>query len=447
MPGSHRVAPEVRAVLPRGFMRRLALIAAAGLVLRVLCVAFLGPGNEGPLPGDVAYFHVIANLLADGAGYVNPRAVAEGIPGIPSAEHPPLWPLLLAGASELGFTGPVSHRLVGCPVGAAVIVLVGLLGRRVGGEPVGLVAAGATALFPSFIAADGSLMSETLYGGLVGAVLLAALRLRDRPSLPRAAVVGAAIGLAALTRAEAVALLAILVLPLVLRLEPGRRLAIGAVALGTVLVVLAPWAIRNTTTFDRPVLVSTNDGSAILGANCDLTYGGRQVGFWTPACFQPVSSANEGIQAARWRSDGLRYAADHPVRLLGVVVPVRLLRTLGVWAPLRDDNVPEGRVEAVSRAGQAVYYLLLLPLGAVGAVMLRRSGQGGTLLVLLAPLILMLLVTIATYGYARFRHVGELALVVLASYAMVELSRRRGSARAPRRASAPCAPRIKATRG
>jgi len=427
-------------------MRRLALIAAAGLVLRVLCVAFLGPGNEGPLPGDVAYFHVMANLLADGVGYVNPRTVAEGMGEIPSAEHPPLWPLLLAGASEVGFTGPVSHRLVGAPVGAAVIVVVGLLGRRVGGDPVGLVAAGATALFPSFIAADGSLMSETLYGGLVGAVLLAALRLRERPSLPRAAVMGAAVGLAALTRAEAVALLVILVLPLILRLEPRRRLAIGAVVVGAALVVLAPWAIRNTTTFDRPVLVSTNDGSAILGANCDLTYGGPQLGFWTPACFQPVSSANEGLQAARWRSDGLRYAADHPARLLGVVVPVRLLRTLGVWAPLSEDNVPEGRVAAVSRAGQVLYYLLLLPLGVGGMLMLGRSGRGQTLLILSSPLILMLAVTVSTYGYARFRHVGEVALVVFASFAAVQLSRRRESDRAPRRASAPCAPSSEATR-
>ena len=130
-----------------------------------------------------------------------------------------------------------------------------------------------------------------------------------------------------------------------------------------------------------------------------------------------------------------------------MVIPARLLRTLSLWAPLRDADVPEGRVEALSRVGQGLYYLLLLPLGAAGAVMLRRRGQGGTLLVLSAPLILMLATTAVTLGQARFRHVGEVALVVLASFAAVQLNRRRESARAPRRASAPCARWSEATRG
>ena len=85
----------------------------------------------------------------------------------------------------------------GCLVGALVIVVVGLLGRRVGGPRVGLIAAALTALYPHLLAADVSLMSESLYALVVGIVLLLAYRLMDRPTLAAGAALG---GLYALLR-------------------------------------------------------------------------------------------------------------------------------------------------------------------------------------------------------------------------------------------------------
>ena len=43
-------------------------------------------------------------------------------------------------------------------------MIVALLGRRLAGERAGLIAAGIAAIYPTLIAADGALMSETLYG-------------------------------------------------------------------------------------------------------------------------------------------------------------------------------------------------------------------------------------------------------------------------------------------
>ena len=51
-------------------------------------------------------------------------------------------------------------------------MLVGLLGRRAGGERLGLLAAGLCAVYPLMIAVDGALMSETLYGPLIAVALL-----------------------------------------------------------------------------------------------------------------------------------------------------------------------------------------------------------------------------------------------------------------------------------
>ncbi len=63
-------------------------------------------------------------------------------------------------------------------------MLIALIGKRIGGERVGLIAAAAiAALYPLFVAADGAPMSESLYGLLIAASLLVALMLRERHSV------------------------------------------------------------------------------------------------------------------------------------------------------------------------------------------------------------------------------------------------------------------------
>ncbi len=54
----------------------------------------------------------------------------------------------------------------------------------------------------------------------------------------------------------------------------------SAVAALAFVVVLTPWTVRNWMVFDQPVLISTNSGSAVAGANCAETYYGDQLGGW-----------------------------------------------------------------------------------------------------------------------------------------------------------------------
>ena len=78
------------------------------------------------------------------------------------------------GTDTASITGAVAdiHRGVGCLCGATVVVFVGLLGRRIGDWRVGLVGAAIAALYPHFITLDGDLMSEPLYGVIVGGLVL-----------------------------------------------------------------------------------------------------------------------------------------------------------------------------------------------------------------------------------------------------------------------------------
>jgi 4-amino-4-deoxy-L-arabinose transferase-like glycosyltransferase len=413
------------------FGGRLAAILAGAFVVR-LVYTIAGPGNaysEGPL-GDFFFFHTIANLLADGQGFIAPYTLEELGRVEPTAEHPPLWPLVLGAASEVGGNGLLSHRLVGVPFGVATVGLLGLIGRRLGGEKAGLIVAAIAACHPLLIGADGSLMSETLYGMFVAAALLLTLRLIDGPALRTAAALGIAIGLGALTRGEALALLPLLVAPAAWVAGKGtrERLAIGGVALAAAALVVSPWTIRNWTTFDRPVLVSTNDSTVLTGANCDATYRGRDLGWWRVDCRSPIRERNEAEQAAIWRDEGIEYAREHAGRL-PVVIPVRVLRTWGVYQPRRMIREAEGRDRTIETLGTLVYFLLLVP-AVLGAILLRR--RGAPLWVLLVPPAVVTIVTVLGYGYPRFRHSADLVIVVLAGLAIAHLAdRRRARAQAP----------------
>jgi hypothetical protein len=272
-----------------------------------------------------------------------------------------------------------------------------------------VIAAGLAAVYPIFVGADTSLMSETLYGLGIALTLLLAYRMLERPRPARALALGAVLGATALTRPECLMLLPLLVLPAALRGGQGWPARLALVCAATALVI-APWTIRNWRVFDRPVLVSTNDGTVLRGANCHHSYFGKDMGFWYVYCLAvPRDFRNEAVFTARWRRDGLDFAVHHAGRL-AVVVPVRILRTFDFWQPRRQVLFAEGRNIWVERAGVAMYYALL-PFAIFGALTLRR--RHALLWPLLAPFAMVVATSVIAYGYTKFRYPAEVPLVVL----------------------------------
>jgi 4-amino-4-deoxy-L-arabinose transferase-like glycosyltransferase len=397
----------------RPFWFWLAGILALAVAIRVPYTLLVAPWP--PLIfNDEAYYSTLANLIADGQGFVRPgEALGEGI-SVPTAERAPLYPFTLAGLAELGVTGADSRRLLGTLTGAGVVLTLGLLGRRLAGPRAGLFAAGLAALYPTLIAADGALMTESLYGFLAALSLLAAYRLVDSPSVGRAIVLGAPLGLAALVRAEALLLLVLLLVPLIRHRARWRAAIAVCLAFG---VVLAPWTIRNWSVFDRPVLVATEGGETLAGANCRDSYYGDRIGAWTVDCLHFSGRGNEAVELNEEGRRGIRYALDHLQRV-PVVLAVRLARTWGVYSPFQ---VPEGRERWVMNMG-AVIFFLLVPPAIYGFVLLRRRGVAVWILV--SPFVTVTLTTLLSYGSVRFRHSAELPLVVLAAVALDRLASR-----------------------
>ena len=387
----------------RGFERRLALIALAGLAVRV---AYAVHNRDYTVQGDALTFHLEGGYVAGGDGFHN---ITDGAP---TAEHPPLHILLIALVDLLGGHSFLSQRIVLCVVGTGSVVLIGLAGRLLGGERLGLLAAAVAAVYPMLWLADGSLMSETTYALFISAALVCALAYRRGPSVRLAAALGALIALAALTRGEGLALLVLVGLPVTWR----RWRHLAAVVLAAV-VVLAPWTVRNLTTFERPFLISTNSESLWAGTNCERTYYTDQVGAWVLACYGPAPSGDESEQAVVYRDRGLRYMRHHLGRL-PVVVAARLGRLWDVFQPWSQGTFfsgLEGRRPGATHFGLVVYWVLL-PLAIAGALLLRARRH--ELWILLAPVLMVTLVGATTYGTTRFRMAAEPSIVLLAAVAL-----------------------------
>ena len=271
-------------------------------------------------------------------------------------------------------------------------------------------------------------------------MLLAALWMLERPTVARAAVLGVAVALAALTRGEGLALI-LLALPLCRRGGPGTGARVAA-TIGACAVVIAPWAIHSSAMMDRPVLLSTNAGSALAGANCPSTYrAGPLQGSWDLSCLvasvgRGGLSRNEAVQSGRWRREATDYARDHAGRV-PLVVLVRELRTWSLWKPrdsIRLDAFVFGQPLRWGWWTLASTWAVLL-LAAYGGVLLGRRSRA-QLAVLAAPILLVIAFTAVTYGASRFRAAAEIPLVVLAALSAVELAGRIARRIGRRRAAA-----------
>lgn len=410
----------------RHFTTALAGAAVVALAVRLMNVFWWRPTTDRAgylgyrLGGDAFYYHHQANALADGKFFINPiRYVLEGGGEVASAGHPPLYSTYLALWSLVGLDSVTTHRVASGFLGVAAVVVVGVVGRRIGGAAVGLVAAGIVAIYPFMWINDGMLMSESLVVLIAAWVLFAAYAFIESPDLRRAMLFGLACAAGALTRTELVLLFPLLVLPLALlaRTRPTRervRLVVAAGLVGT--VAIAPWIAFNMARFDEPVLLSTGIGNTLAYGSCDETYYGRNIGYYAVCFTGPYPQTDdESRRDLAPRDAALDYISDHVSRV-PLVVAARIGRVWGLFKPGQTtyyDWWIEGRGRAPSWISLYAYYLML-PFAIGGLVVLwRRRRQ-----LVLPILVLVIIATFAaatTFGIPRYRAPAEVGIVLAAA--------------------------------
>jgi 4-amino-4-deoxy-L-arabinose transferase-like glycosyltransferase len=489
-PRARTATARVPAVRDRRRWLLLALPIVIGLVIRLVylwgvqrsqCPAAwwdggtAAPGTVYRCPGDSYVYHYGANLLAQGKGFVIPTdfRVSGGTIARAGADHPPLFTLLLAMFSFVGAKSWLWHEHVVVALGAVNIFLTGLLGRRVASrflsegraQWVGFVAAMFMAVYPYVWLSDVMVLSETLAMTANLAVALLCYRVLRDQSWGWIVALGAAAGAAALVRAEMVLLGPLLILPMLLRVkvlsfrQQAARIAVaGVVMLG----VLTPWLYRNMTIYNNPVTMSTGTGITLANTNCDDTYYGGGLGFWSFNCIHPLPwtlpadqlRATDPDQLRTWvtqagidapadatpdqlvdlllahaqtadqsddevflRAVGMDYLKDHLDRL-PVVVSARFGRMWGLYRPAQQLTIEdgEGRPKDAAEVGLVIFYpLMVLAIG--GTVVLARRRE--PLLPLLVPVGIVTFAAITAFGQSRYRAPAEPLMMVLAAVGLM----------------------------
>lgn len=407
----------------RRFWTVLGLIVVVAVAVRIVFVLTVAQHDDGFY--DAAYYQLQADANADGRWFTNPFPFVEN-PG-PAADHPPLTAIVLTPVSALWRTDNVLQmRFLMSALGVGVVVIIGLLGRQIGGNRVGWSAATLAAVYPYLWVNDGLIMSETLAAGLTAAAVLLTYRLRARPGVAVAVGLGVVCGLAALTRAELALLAPLLVIPTAAALRSlntSTRAMLAVVVLAVTAIVVAPWTLWNWARFDEPVLISTNEGIALLGSSCPNVFYGAATGLTDLRCLpDPPPAGDQSVQSRVYRDDALEYIGNHSARVPFVLL-ARAGRTWSVFRPadMLTVNEGEGRPRWVTGLGLAFYYpMVVLAIGGL-VIRIRRRASVWPLIV---PAVVVTVGTLIAYGQTRFRVPAEPSIVVLAAFALVALSDR-----------------------
>lgn len=421
----------------RNFRRWLVAITLLGLAVRLVYILVERAGPDfhaapGVVGGDAFFYHKGAQLFRE-HGFISPHAFHFENRIEPAADHPPLYLIWLAIPSFFDILSPLSHMVWSALLGTVTIVLVGLLGRIVAGDRVGLVAAFLAAIYPNIWSHDGFLVSETMAIAMVTLTLLLAYRYAAEPTTGRAFVMGLAGALAALSRAELALLFPLALIPLIVRVreQTGRERFRRLVAAGmAALIPIAPWVGFNLVRFERPVLLSSGFEVTLRSATCDETYYGEFTGYWSARCAEELRGTvitpemDQSEEAVEFRRAAFEYLGDNLDRL-PVVILARWGRITGLWKPSQQvslEQFPEGRERWVAWTALSMWYPLGL-LAIAGAVVLRR--RRALLFPLLAMPIAVWFTITVMFATTRYRATAETTIVVLAAVAIDAFLRRR----------------------
>jgi asparagine N-glycosylation enzyme membrane subunit Stt3 len=235
----------------------LALIAVLGLGVRAYAVA---TPVANPADDSHAYYALSKALYEEGS-YGGPsfHDSSDWSPGAPL--------LYAAGYYATGGAREGTARVIEALLGVAAILVVFLLGERLGGRRVGLLAAFAIAVYPPFIHSTGELMSEPPAILTLPAAVLAFLWAGEQERLRAWLAPGILFGLTAMFRPEYLLVAAAFVVLAAIRVGRARGwkpgLAGAALLLLALLIPIVPWTVRNAVVLDRVVPISTGGGKAL----------------------------------------------------------------------------------------------------------------------------------------------------------------------------------------
>ncbi|HEX4669902.1 MAG TPA: hypothetical protein VH275_08035 [Solirubrobacterales bacterium] len=306
----------------------LVAVLLVGIGLRV------GEAWDGRAPVyDARAYAAIAANLDEGNGFTVGAAATQ-----PSNNYSPGLPLLVAGVYEV--TGGVHEhlaRVILALLATLSVFFTYLLARRLhrsmhsahqgvlnaSSAVAGLIAAAVVAVYPALVEYQGMLMSEPLAATLLSASILAIFwatgvdhrGISSRYPLATWLVPGGLLGATAMVRPEYLGVAFLLALPVFARgarEDWQRALAQAAILFAGVIVVVAPWTMRNAIALDRFVPISTGGGQVLFAGTYLPSDGnpervGAEVVVRHPGIFDPADAQRLRLEQILARLAAHRY--------------------------------------------------------------------------------------------------------------------------------------------
>jgi hypothetical protein len=287
---------------------------------------------------------------------------------------------------------PVSFYLIACRS----------LGRRVAWlSAIGLI------FYPYLVCFNAWLIAESLFMALMSLGMLITSTLPDKPGLARTAATGLIFGLAALAKPFMLFVMPFLALWLFLASPKGvaRRVVTVTVLAIAMLVIILPWTVRNTRLYDQPVLISTNGGYTLLGANNPRAWGGHDEGF--PLAIPGLNGAE---MEDAYYAEAFDWIRNNPGDLVRLLIPKyrRLFSPLSVASFREDYRIP-------GRPLVYIVYTAFLLIALYGAI--RAWPKWRQIGYLYAPIIGVIVSAGFFYGDVRYTLPMVPSLVVFAAIA------------------------------
>ena len=293
----------------------LLVIVLVAIALRVAWVVYAAREPRGF--HDPTLYGVFAARIADGHGYTgaNGQATAYYPVGYPGALGAVAW---LVRLTPLPDDIPKTAAVFNLVLGVGTVLLTFEVGRRLFNNRIGLLSAAIVALSPNLIFHTAVMLTETLFNFLVMEAVLLVVAIpaaARRIGWKRMAAFGVLVCLSALVRPISLMFLPVLLLVLVVaRFGWPRALRYVGVATFAVVIVLAPWTIRNVDATHSFVFISTNLGDNL----CMSRHTGATGGFQSsPACIvssKGTTTPDYEVEVNRTNTRrATRFVRDHPL--------------------------------------------------------------------------------------------------------------------------------------
>jgi len=407
-------------------LRWVGLCFVVALVVRVAFV--IAVERPSFAYNDAFFYHAFGDALADGRGYV-------GVFGAPTARWPPGWGFVLSLVYRVTGAKPLAGELTNAVFGALTVPLLFVVARRAFGRAEAAVAAAWLAVLPGPILWADLLFSETFYTFVLVAffALLAVLPTRWWAI----ALLGVAVGLAALVRGEGL-FLALPALAYWYRQVPARTWVLRAAVLGAAIVVtLVPWTLRNLARLDSVTPISSNVGATMWAGHNPTAFGGATYYPAEGRC--GLAAMNEADSSDCLQDEAIDYMVHHPVRELELI-PLKLIHLNRGDGEVLDlvneaqpgeepalDHAQEVRLGVLANAG----YYALLALAVASVTLLRRRLWANPLsrAVLVTVITALFLYGFLYFGSYRYRLPLEPLMILLAAPLVTGVWRQRRAIR------------------